>query len=124
MNSCINENYNYYKGFEGEPEFMISIPDTDYPPAHIWSGCIEDIFDNAGISDDGWKGLTRDYQEDTGVFSDGLLTVTDTEEYLNDLMQYKGTDFQYNETSEVLEIIIQAFETALKNGISVKLEYF
>ena len=124
MNDHINENYTYYEDFEGESEFTISVPDTDYPPAHIWTGYIEDIFDNATFSDDGWKGLTRDYQENTGVFSEGLFTVTEMKEYHKNLLQYKGTAFQYNETSDVLEILIQAFETALKNGASVKLEFF
>ena len=118
------DNYKYYEGFEGEPEFTITIPETDDPPAHIWIGYIEDIFDNADLSDGGWKGLTRDYQENTGIFSNGNYTVTDMEEYLNDTMQYKDTDFQYDETSDVLELLIQTFEAALQKGTFVKLEYF
>lgn len=118
------ENYKYYEGFEGESEFTITIPDTDYPPTHIWIGYIEDIFDNASLSDGGWKGLTRDYQENTGVFSNDNFIVTDMEEYLNDLMQYKDISFRYDESSDVLELLILTFEVALKKGTPVKLEYF
>ena len=46
------------------------------------------------------------------------------EEYLNDLMQYKDISFRYDESSDVLELLILTFEVALKKGTPVKLEYF
>lgn len=129
MDTGKGDNYEYYNGFEDEPELTIYIPNADYPALHVWMGYIEDIFDNAIVSDNGWKGLTRDYQEDKGVFSseNGCYTIanaTDTEEYLNDLLQYQGTSFQYSETQKILEILIDLFRDATQNKSTVVIKYF
>lgn len=55
--------YTYYFGYEGEPEFVLSSGDESI---HIWDGYINDIFGDPIMDGKGWKGLTRDFNEMTG----------------------------------------------------------
>ena len=102
--------YQFYEVFDGEGDLVIS---TDTREIHIWDGYIEDIFGEVEFEDNGWHGLTRDYQENEGVFNDmGVEIEADAQEYLCDLERRKRDKYHYEETAAVLNQMIELFREA------------
>lgn len=58
----LKNNYEFYEGFEGETEIILSILEHREYNIHIWEGYIDDIFSNAPLNQNKWTGFTRDYQ--------------------------------------------------------------
>lgn len=109
-----NENYQYYEGFEGEQEIIITIHYSIY---HIWDGYFEDIFGGPVNTKNGWIGFTRDYNEFINAFDENIKEYTiNKEEYLEDLMLYKGRKFRFDETIDVLDCLIELLVTANNNN--------
>ena len=107
----------YYDGYEGESEVIISLPTKEY---HFWEGYFEDIFDTSDLSDVEWKGFTRDYNECTCTFSDdNIECAIMPKEYLDDLKLYVNHTFEYEETKDVLEKLLNIFEEAYAKDICV-----
>lgn len=84
----------------------------------------KDYIENTPTLDgNGWKGFTRDYHQFEGVFSeDGGIVEIDPSEYLEDLMLYKEKSFEFEETTEVFNLIVSFLEEAIKQGVNVKIE--
>lgn len=123
MDTGRHENYVYFNGYEGEAELVVSIKSNSSETFHIWEGYIDDIFSGAPFCDDGWKGLTRDYQEMRGPFSEnGLYEVTDAKEYYEDLITYENADFDYPESAEVLNVLRELFQYAAKTDSTILIE--
>jgi hypothetical protein len=117
----LKNNYTYYEGYEDEGKIVLCI-EADQA-IHIWEGYFDDIYDTPTLDGNGWKGFTRDYHQFEGVFSeDGGITEIDPSEYLEDLMLYKEKTFEFEETTEVFNLIVSFLEKAVKQGISVKAE--
>lgn len=95
--------YTYYEGYEGEPEFILSAGDESI---HIWDGYINDIFGTPVMDGTGWKGLTRDFNEVTGPFDADEPCLIDVNEYLDDAIKYRDRMMDYEETPNVLEALI------------------
>ena len=95
--------YTYYEGYEGEPEFILSDGD-EY--IHIWDGYIHDIFGTPVMDGKGWKGLTRDFNEMIGPFDSDEPCLIDVNEYLDDAIKYRDRMMDYEETPNVLEALI------------------
>ena len=117
--------YTFYIGYEGEPELVLWTSEDGSKKLHVWDGYLTDIFDNAALSDLGWRGLTRDYQEDLGAFADSdEHIVEDVEAYLGDLRNYIGCSFRFEETEQVLISLINIFEQAIstENSVIMKME--
>ena len=97
-------NYAYYEGYEGETEFVLS---SGNESIHIWDGYISDIFGDPIIVEKGWKGLTKDYNELTGPYGDNEEPCQiSTDEYLADALLYRDHKCAYEESSDVLEELI------------------
>lgn len=102
----INNNYEFYIGFEDEPEIQISSDNDELEVLHIWDGYFDDIFSSPKLDGTGWKGFTRDYQQLEGAFSDeGEYTITNLYEYLEDLQQYNNKKFNFEDTKAVYNSI-------------------
>ena len=113
--------YQFYEGFDGEGDLIVC---TETREMHIWDGYIEDIFGKAEFEDNGWHGLTRDYQENKGVFNDmGVEVEVDALEYLCDLKNRKRAKYHYEETAAVLDQMIRLFSEAHASEKSIKLMY-
>jgi len=124
MDTGRQTDYDFYKGFEGEPEFVISLMADPKRTVHIWAGYLDDIFAKTEFSNDGWIGMTRDYQELRGAFEEsGPYIVPNALEYYEDLRGYKGQSFQYDETKDVLEVMLDLFQCATESGQQVQTEY-
>ena len=117
----LKNNYTYYEGYEDEGKIVLCI--EGYQAIHIWEGYFDDIYDTPTLDGNGWKGFTRDYHQFEGVFSeDGGITEIDPSEYLEDLMLYKEKSFEFEETTEVFNLMVSFFEEAIKQGVNVKTE--
>lgn len=117
----LRNNYTYYEGYEDEGKIVLCI-EADQA-IHIWEGYFDDIYDTPTLDGNGWKGFTRDYHQFEGVFSeDGGITEIDPSEYLEDLMLYKEKFFEFEETTEVFNLMVSFLEEAIKQGVNVKTE--
>ena len=117
----LKNNYTYYEGYEEEGKIVVCI-EADQA-IHIWEGYFDDIYDTPTLDGNGWKGFTRDYHQFEGVFSeDGGITEIDPSEYLEDLMLYKEKSFEFEETTEVFNLMVSFLEEAIKQGVNVKTE--
>lgn len=113
-----NDNYTFYEGYEGEPEIILIIPNEDI--IHVWEGYFDDIYDAPSLDGNGWKGFTRDYHQIEGIFADDTTeTKVNATEYLEDLMLYKNKFFEYDETTQVFELMVSLFEKAIEIGSTV-----
>ena len=117
----LENNYTYYEGYEDEGKIVLCI-EADQA-IHIWEGYFDDIYDTPTLDGNGWKGFTRDYHQFEGVFSeDGGITEIDPSEYLEDLMLYKEKSFEFEETTEVFNLMVSFLEEAIKQGVNIKTE--
>lgn len=117
----LKNNYTYYEGYEDEGKIVLCI-EADQA-IHIWEGYFDDIYDTPTLDGNGWKGFTRDYHQFEGVFSeDGGITEIDPSEYLEDLMLYKEKSFEFEETTEVYNLMVSFLEEAIEQGVNVKTE--
>lgn len=110
----------YYEGYEGEKEIVITFLETEY---HFWEGYFEDIFGTPVLSDTGWHGFTKDYNEFDNAFDDETIEcAVPAEEYLDDLRLYRNRSFEYEETADVLQTLVHIFEKAekMKDNILVR----
>lgn len=104
------DDYTYYRGYEGEPDVIISLPNVSY---HFWDGYWEDIFGDPIFEENGWTGFTRDYNELINMFDDECIECAIMpDEYLRDLKRYVGRSFTFKETADVLERLIQIMKEA------------
>ena len=117
----LKNNYTYYEGYEDEGKIVLCI-EADQA-IHIWEGYFDDIYDTPTLDGNGWKGFTRDYHQFEGVFSeDGGITEINPSEYLEDLMLYNEKSFEFEETTEVFNLMVSFLEEAIKQGVNVKTE--
>ena len=104
------EDYQFYNGYEGEKELILSLPELS---VHIWDGYIDDIFGNPIPSNDGWSGFTRDYNEFVGPYENDCIEVAILpDEYIEDAVRYKEREFEFEETRDVLDRILSLLKTA------------
>ncbi len=114
-------NYNFYSGFEGEPEIILYMDGKEDFSLHIWEGFFDDIFGNAPLNGLGWTGFTRDYQQCERTFpGEGSPVSINIDEYLSDLLQYRGCSFHFEETTDCLELICNFLTEAKGMNYSVE----
>lgn len=123
----IIDNYDFYEGFEDEPEIVFKSDDPNMPILHIWDGYFDDILREPNLDGKGWTGFTRDYHQCEGAFDDNgnETSITNILEYLSDLELYKNRSFDYGETKSVYELICSWLKTAIAkkcDKITLKVE--
>jgi hypothetical protein len=73
-----------------------------------------------------WKGLTKDYQECLGPWSNNNsdFCEVNVEEYYDDLITYIGRKYEkdYEEENEVLKTIVMLFEYAKENNFAIQIK--
>lgn len=89
---------------------------------HIDEMYFEDIFGLNPIFDGKpWRGFTRDCNEFVGGWEDST-EMQDIDEYLTDMLRYKGREFKWEETPEVFELIVDFLTYAKQTGQTVVVE--
>lgn len=115
----IKDNYNYYEGYEGYEEIILSSSNENMETLHIWEGYFYNIFGKPPMHGLGWKGFTRDYQQSEGAFGlIGVGEIYDLQEYIDDLLFYKDRKFD-EETREVYNLICSWLSEALETKSKV-----
>lgn len=119
----LHDNHEYYDGFEGEEEIMISLVYDPSVGVRFWNGYLFDILQKPDLSGKGWKGFTRDYHQMEGAFSlePDNHECYDPEEYLEDISQYSETRFEFEDSENVLQLIIGLLEYAVSVGSKIKI---
>ena len=116
----INENYEFYSGYEGEPEVILSVKNNELETVHIWDGYFYDIFGEPSLDGKGWNGFTKDFNQFERCFNDeGIAVEIDIDEYLTDLRLYKTKKFKFDETPAVFRKIEEYLEKAKKHSYIV-----
>ncbi len=114
-------NYEYYSGYEGEPEVVLNLCGKEGMSLHIWTGYFDDIFENAMLNGEGWTGFTRDIQQCERTFAgDGNLICIDIDEYLTGLQLYGDCNFEFEESAACLELICDFLAEAKKMNYTVQ----
>lgn len=112
-----NYDNRFYEGYEGEPELVLF---SEQDEMHIWEGYMEDIFGNPVRTENGWTGFTRDFNEFAGPYADDCIECAlDVTEYLKDALKYRGHNFEYEESKDVLEAVITWLEQKKENNEEV-----
>ena len=111
------DNYKFYEGYDFEPEVELTSNIETMETLHIWDGFFMDIFGEPSLDGKGWNGFTRDYNQCEGAFDDsGEATITDLQEYIDDLKIYENRKFKFEDTTEVYELILAWLTEAQKNN--------
>lgn len=119
----LKNNYQYYDDSYYVPEeIILSIKESPEYNIHIEKGYFFDIFyGNAPLDGKGWHGFTRDYMEKVGGWEDAS-EINDIDEYINDMLKYRNCGFEYKETFEVFNLIIDFLTYAKQTGQTVIVE--
>ena len=116
----IKNNHIYYDGYEGETEIVLSINESKDLNMHVWEGYFDDIFGEPSLVGDGWRGFTRDIHQMERIFSNEEFNmIVDVSEYL---ITYKDKTFRYEESAEVLNMLITFFEYVKQNDFTVTVD--
>lgn len=123
----IIDNYDFYVGFEDEPEIIFKSDDPNIPILHIWDGYLDDILREPSLDGKGWTRFTRDYHQCEGAFDDNSneTAITNILEYLSDLELYENRHFDYEETKSVYDLICSWLKTVIEKKcekITLKVE--
>ena len=114
----IIDNFKFYHGFEGETEVIFQ---NSVMRIHVWEGYVDDIVGNPPLDGMGWHGLTRDYNQMEGPFSNDSGEV-DSGEYLSDLKTYLNKHFDTPTSKELLLQLIELFQTSVDQNEKVRIE--
>ena len=117
----------YYAAFEGHPDNMdfsleLYLPEMREYSIRIWQGYLTDLFACSVSSVMPWTGFTRDYHGETGTYGKLHRTI-DVDEYLSDLLPYKGRPFLMARTAECLDLMCSFLEFAKQEGKTVHVSW-
>ena len=119
----LRNNYTYYEGFEGEEEVVLSLDSDSDVAIHVWVGYLDDILREPVLNDSEWTGLTRDYHQAEGAFSqEGESVTVYPEEYLEDMKNYSERQFDEPETAGAFQLIVAFLELAVQKKTLVKIQ--
>lgn len=120
----MTENYRYYEGFEGEPEYIFCLYDENCPieKIHIWGGYFSDIIETVAPAQNGWESLTKYYHLCIDFDNDNWK-VPDIESALQQLKNIDTSKIEFPAAHDVLTLLIEMFTKACKNNLTVYIEY-
>ena len=121
----MTENYTYYNGFEGEPEYTFCLYDGNYitEKFHIWDGYFSDIIRTVTPTPNGWTGLAEYYHMCIELDNDNWK-IPDIKSALQQLENIDTSKIKFPESHEILEILIEMFKKACENNLTIYIEYF
>lgn len=118
------ENYTYYNGFEGEPEytFCLYADNRLTEKIHIWDGYFGDIIQTISPAPESWTGLAEYYHLCIDFDNDNWK-VPDIPSALRQLKNIDTSKIKFPKSHEVLRILIDIFTRACENNLTVYIEY-
>lgn len=120
----MTENYRYFDGFDGEPEyiFCLYIGDCLTEKIHIWDGYFSDIINTIEPTENGWTSLAEYYQL-CWDFDHDYWKIPEIYEALVQLLNVDKTKLYFPESHEVLETLIELFRKAIENNSEIFIYY-
>ena len=117
------ENYKYYNGFEGEPEYIFCLYDdyTLIEKVHLWDGYFSDIMNAVSPAESGWTGLAEYYNLCID-WEQEKWRVPDNAKVLQQLSELDRNKIEFSESFKVLDILIEIFTKACENNFSIYIE--
>ena len=115
----------FYSGYEGEREIILTMDKQDVPSLHIWGGFWSDVFDKCEFPGDNWKGFTKDSQLDVRTWdweTFEKVKIENIDEYIEDVKGYLNFAFDFPETSEAIHSLYNYLLYAKEHGYSVFVE--
>ena len=112
----------FYSGYEGEREIILTMDKQDVPSLHIWDGFWWDVFDKCELPGYNWKGFTKDYQLDVRTWdweTFEKVKIENINEYIEDVKGYLNLKFDFPETSEAIHSLYDYLSYAKKHSYSV-----
>ena len=117
----ILNNNKFYEGYEGEPEVIFQLLDDNNTSIHLWTGYIDDIMNHQpGTNEDYKFGLSRDWNNLEGPYSEEKNNLIDTDDYINDLVRFEKVQYKYEETKEAYDLIMYFLENAKDNNKKIE----
>lgn len=120
----MTENFRYYCGFEGEPEYAFCLYDGNCPveKIHLWDGYFSDIILTIAPFETGWTSLAEYYQL-CPYFDNDNWKVPDIHSALNQLKNIDTSKIRFPESHYVLQLLIEMFTKAFENNLTIYVEY-
>ncbi len=121
----MTENYKYYDGFEGEPEYTFCLYSDDclIEKIHLWDGYFDDIFSTVEPTETGWTSIAEYYNLCFDLDNDNWK-VPDIPSALQQLKNIDTSKIEFPESHEVLQLLIKIFTRACEDNLTVYIEYF
>ncbi|MDE6426347.1 MAG: hypothetical protein K2K89_09475 [Ruminococcus sp.] len=118
------ENFSYYNGFEGEPEYTFCLYDGNFPveKIHLWDGYFCDIIETVAPTQNGWTSLAEYYHMCIDFDNDNWK-VPDIKSALQQLKSIDTSKIRFPKSHEVLKILIEMFTKVYENNLIVYIEY-
>lgn len=114
----------YYIGFEGEPEIIISIKEkgkiSDF--IRIWEGYFNNIMQQVECDNGKWTSLAYYFNLEVGWYDESPWLVENVKEAYRQLNSIDINELQDIER-EVLKGILSCFEYAMENQLDVFISY-
>ena len=122
-NSDIDETY--YDGFEGESEyvFILKLPKEE-KQVGIWDGYVDDIMDQIKPVNGRQTAFALEYQVDASyMLSNDPWLIPDLKGTYEQFKGVVSSTFRFEETSEVLALLLDMMEKALKENGKLYIYY-
>lgn len=120
----MTENYRYYKGFEGEPEYTFCLYNENCPveKIYIWDGYFGDIIRTVAPTQNGWTSLAE-YYHTCIDFDNDNWKIPDIKSALQQLKNIDTSKIKLSESYEVLALLVEILTKADENNQAVYIEY-
>jgi len=118
------ENYKFYEGYRGEPEYVFCVVkngDT-VGKTSVWGGYFGDIIDTVEPLENKWTSLAE-YRQLCIDFEEPYWKVPDLNQALSQLLQIDRSKLHFDESFEVLDLLIMLFRKAVEENSDIYIEY-
>ena len=118
----MNQKYDFYSGYEGEPEYVFRLTQASSHSIHTWGGHIDAIMSAVAPGPSGWHSLAKYYHLDEGWFEESPWLVPELSTALDQLgsVNISGLD---EEPKRVLAALCELFQAALDQDLGVVIVY-
>ena len=120
-----NINEEYFEGFEGEAEILLTIEKIPGKTESIgiWSGYFDSIIEKIQPINGYWTGLAYYYHLDIGWYEESPWQVDNLKEAYEQLAEIDKESLEYPQEKEILGIILSMFKEAIENGYKIYISY-
>ena len=124
--TIMSKEFDFYKGFEGEPELTISQKDfsgNTINSIKLWIGFFDSIIEliKPNFKDE-WEGITVYYHAHTGWYDNSLWKCEEVILFIQQLESIEKLQLNV-QTQEILEILIELLKESISSKTVIYFEY-